>query len=74
MFSIVVVPVYIPTRVKEVSLFSTLSPAFVICRLADDGHFVWCEVVIHCSFDLHFFLVFILFLYLKHIFLSSHFF
>ena len=27
---------------------------FVICRLFNDGHSDWCEVVPHCSFDLHF--------------------
>ena len=32
----------------------TLSPAFVVCRFFDDGHSVWCEVISHCSFDLHF--------------------
>ena len=36
------------------SLFSTLSPAFIVCRLLDDGHSDWCEVISHCSFDLHF--------------------
>ena len=35
-------------------LFSTLSPAFVICRFFDDGYSDWCEMVPHCSFDLHF--------------------
>ena len=36
---------------QECSLFSTLSPAFIVC---DDGHSDWCEVIYHCSFDLHF--------------------
>ena len=36
------------------SLFSTPSTAFTVCRLFDDGHSDWCEVVSHCSFDLHF--------------------
>ena len=31
------------------------SLAFIIGRLFDDGHFDQCEVVSHCSFDLHFF-------------------
>ena len=30
-----------------------LSPAFIVCRLFDDGHSDRCEVVSHCSFDLH---------------------
>ena len=43
-----------PSTVQESSLFSTLSPAFIACRLFDDGHSDWCEVISHCSFDLHF--------------------
>ena len=39
---------------QEHSLFSIPSPAFIVCRLLDDGHSVWCEVISHCSFDLHF--------------------
>ena len=40
--------------VQEGSLFSTPSPAFVICGLINDGHPDWCEVVPHGSFDLHY--------------------
>ena len=29
-------------------------PAFIVCRFFDDGHSDWCEVISHCSFDLHF--------------------
>ena len=36
------------------SLFSTPSPAFIVCGLFDDGHSNWCEIIAHCSFDLHF--------------------
>ena len=43
-----------PPMVQECSLFSTPSPAFIVCRLFDDGHSDWCEVISHCSFDLHF--------------------
>ena len=43
-----------PPTVQEGFLFSTPSPAFVICRLFNDGQSDWCEVVPHCSFDLHF--------------------
>ena len=39
---------------QQCSLFSTPSPAFIVCRLFDDGHSDWCEVISHCSFDLHF--------------------
>ena len=43
-----------PPTVQEHSLFSTPSPAFIVCRLFDDGHSDWCEVIPHCSFDLYF--------------------
>ena len=39
---------------QECSLFSTLSPEFIVCRFFYDGHSDWCEVISHCSFDLHF--------------------
>ena len=35
------------------SLFSTLSPAFIIYRCLNDGHSDWCELVPHCSLHLH---------------------
>ena len=38
----------------EVSLFSTPSPALVICWLINDSHSEWFEVVPYSSFDLHF--------------------
>ena len=34
--------------------FSLHSPAFIVCRLFDDGNSNQCEVIPHCSFDLHF--------------------
>ena len=37
----------------ESSFYSTLSPAFFICRFFNCGHFDWCEVVPQCSFNLH---------------------
>ena len=40
--------------VQECSLCSISSPAFIVCRLFDDGHSDRCEVIPHCSFDLHF--------------------
>ena len=43
-----------PPTVQKRSLFSTPSPAFIVCRLFDDGHSDWCEVLSHCRFDLHF--------------------
>ena len=38
---------------KRVLFFSTPSPASIICRLFDDGYSDWCEVIFHCTFDLH---------------------
>ena len=39
---------------KRVPFFSTLSPAFIVCRLFDSSHSDWREMVPHCGFDLHF--------------------
>ena len=39
---------------KEGSLFSTPSPAFIVCRLSDSSHSDQHEMVPHCGFDLHF--------------------
>ena len=36
------------------SLFSPPPPAFIVCRLFDEGHSDQCEVTSHCGFDLHF--------------------
>ena len=43
-----------PPTVHEGSLFSTSSPAFVICVLSDDSHVDKYEVISPCGFDLHF--------------------
>ena len=43
-----------PSTVKKGFLFSASSPAFIVCRFFDDGHSEQCEVISHCSFDLHF--------------------
>ena len=39
---------------QESSVFSISSLALTLCRLFDDDHSDLCEVVSHCSFDLHF--------------------
>ena len=54
LFSIVIAPIYIPTNSGGSSHFSTPSPAFIVCRLLNDGHYDWCEVISHGSFDFHF--------------------
>ena len=43
-----------PPTVQDASLFSTSSPAFIVCRFFDDGHSDQYEVMPHYSFDLHF--------------------
>ena len=45
---------HFPPTMQKHSLFSTTSPTFIVCRLFDDGHSGWCELISHCSFDLHF--------------------
>ena len=39
---------------KSIPFSPHLFPAFIVCRLFDDGHSDQCEVISHCSFDLHF--------------------
>ena len=53
-FSIVAAPVYIPTNSVGGFLFLHTPFSVVVCRLFDVGHSDRCEVVRHCSFDLHF--------------------
>ena len=43
-----------PQTVQEGSLFSTVSPALIVCRCFLDGHSDQCEVMPHCSFNLCF--------------------
>ena len=43
-----------PPTVQECFLFFTPSPAFIVCRLFDEGRSDQCEVISHYSFDLHF--------------------
>ena len=52
--SVVAVQFTFPPTVQACSLFSTPFPAFIVCRLFDEGHSDQCEVISHCSFDLHF--------------------
>ena len=39
---------------KRVSFSPPPSPVFIVCRHFDDDYSDWCEVISHCSFDLHF--------------------
>ena len=53
LFSIGLYQFTFPPTGKEGSLFSTPSPSFIVCRFFDDGNSDHCEVITHCSFDLH---------------------
>ena len=35
-------------------LFSPHPLQIIVCRVFDDGYLEWCEVILHCSFELHF--------------------
>ena len=50
--SIVAVSIYIPTH--SVRVFPFLHTIYCL-QIFDDGHSNRCEVISHCSFDLHFF-------------------
>ena len=53
LFSIVAVPINIPTNIAKGSIFSTSILAFVISSLIDDGCSNRSEVISHCGFNLH---------------------
>ena len=46
-----------PTINARVFLFSIPSPAFIVCRLFDDGHSDCCEVILHWSLVLIFLII-----------------
>ena len=48
------VSIYIPTNNARVFLFLHTLSSIYFCRLFDEGHSDQCEVISHCSFDLHF--------------------
>ena len=51
LFSIVAVPIYIPTNSARGFPFLHTLSAFVVCRFFDDGHSDWCEVMPHCGYQ-----------------------
>ena len=54
-FSVLAISIYIPTySAKGFLFFSIPSLAFIICRFFDGNYSDLCEVIFHCSFDLHF--------------------
>ena len=56
LFSIVAIPIYIPTKsVQEGSFFSTPSPAFITSRLFNDGNSNQSEIMPHFNVDLYFY-------------------
>ena len=69
--SLVAVSIHITTNSARVFPFSIPSPAFIVCRLFDDGRSDWCEVISHCSFNLHFSNAEHLFMCLLVIYMSS---
>ena len=52
--SIVAVSVCIPTNSARVFSFLCILSSIYVCRLFDNGHSDQCEVIAHCSFDMHF--------------------
>ena len=52
-FSIVTVSICIPTESSRVFPFFH-TPLFVVCKFGDDDHSGWYEVILHCTFHLHF--------------------
>ena len=54
LFSIAALQFTFPPTVKEGPFLSIPSLAFIVCGFFDDSHSGWCEVISHCSLDLHF--------------------
>ena len=55
LFSITAVSfVHSHQQCRRVPFFYTSSAAFIVCKFFDDGHSDWCEVMPHCSSDVHF--------------------
>ena len=52
LFSIEAASFYIPTNMQKGNNFSTSSPALII--FSHNSHPDRCEVICHCSFDMHF--------------------
>ena len=55
MFSTVVAPIYILTNsVGGLPFLNTPSPAFIVCRLFDEGHSGLYKVAPHSGFEMYF--------------------
>ena len=46
--------IYIPTNSAEAFPFLHILSSIYWCRLFDDGHSDWCDMIPDCTFDLHF--------------------
>ena len=55
LFSIVAVSIYIPTKSARMIPFVHILSSIYCLQIFGDGHSDQCEVIPHCSFDLHFF-------------------
>ena len=53
LFCIAAAQSYFLTNLEEGPLFSIAFPVFAVGRIINNGHYDQCEVVLHCSFDLH---------------------
>ena len=53
LFSIVAMPIYIPTNSAQAFVFFISLSTFVICGLFDDSHSDRCKEISHCDFNLH---------------------
>ena len=51
---LVTASIYIPTNSLGGFPFLHTLPSIYCMYIFDDGHSDWCEVIPHCSFDLHF--------------------
>ena len=57
LFSVLAAPIYLPTNsVEGFPFLHTISSIF-ICRLFNDDYSDQYEVILHCSFDLHFLII-----------------
>ena len=54
LFSIEAVSIYIPTNNARAFPFLHIFFRIIVCRLFDEGSSDQCEVISHCSFDVHF--------------------
>ena len=48
------IPIYIPTSFARLFPLFHSFPALTVSGFFDEGHSDHCEVIYHCSFDLHF--------------------